>query len=108
HLLLLDMVMPGINGFELLEKLRQTRAADSLPVIVLSQYALNPLEKDILAKHGVRAVLAKSVSIERILYEVREALFPQDHERRRTMRAAVGLPATIRSGSHTWVTSTFN
>ena len=35
-LILLDMVLPGINGFEILEKVRQEPALKKIPVIILS------------------------------------------------------------------------
>lgn len=35
-LILLDMVLPGMNGFEILEKVRQEPALKKIPVIILS------------------------------------------------------------------------
>jgi CheY-like chemotaxis protein/HPt (histidine-containing phosphotransfer) domain-containing protein len=37
-LILLDLGLPGMNGFELLRELRQTAEADSVPVIVLTAW----------------------------------------------------------------------
>src|SRR5687767_9719671 len=35
-LVLLDIEMPGMTGLEVLERLRKTRSADDLPIIVVS------------------------------------------------------------------------
>ena len=108
HLLLTDLGMPGMNGFELIERVRALPGGLDLPIIVISQFGLNAVEREILGKHGVRSILTKSASVERILYEVREALFPEERERRRTPRAPLTIPVTVRTPRHTYLTHTFN
>lgn len=36
HLVLLDLILPGIDGFEVLKKLKEDQKTSSIPVIVLS------------------------------------------------------------------------
>jgi CheY-like chemotaxis protein len=38
-IIVLDILLPGMNGFELLEKLRADTRLDKVPVIVLSNYS---------------------------------------------------------------------
>jgi DNA-binding response OmpR family regulator len=42
-LVLLDLMLPDVDGFELLRQIRATRAFDALPVIILSSMA-DPVE----------------------------------------------------------------
>ena len=107
-LLLLDLVMPGKNGFAVLEELRARSDGRELPVIVITQYALNPLEREILKKHGVVTVLSKASSIERILFEVRAALFPGEREARSRPRQQASLAVTVKGGASTRYTTTYN
>lgn len=112
-LLILDLMMPGLNGFQVLEKLRSVEGGANLPVIVLSQYTQNALERDILARHRVTAQLTKSTAVERVLFEARGALFPSEKEARRTQRVPLTLAVTARQGAGpgilgTHLTSTFN
>jgi two-component system, response regulator len=60
-LLLLDLKMPGMNGFELLRQLRDHPELGALPVVVLSN---SPLKSDTqLAKSlGAREFLTKPIS----------------------------------------------
>lgn len=36
HLVLLDLILPGIDGFEVLKKIREDQTTTKLPVIILS------------------------------------------------------------------------
>src|SRR6266567_9543916 len=38
-IILLDMMMPGVNGLEVLEKLKADAATKTIPVIVMSNYS---------------------------------------------------------------------
>jgi CheY-like chemotaxis protein len=62
-LLLLDLKMPGMNGFDLLSLLQSHRELSNLPVVVLTN---SPLEPDVeKAKSlGAREFLTKPISIE--------------------------------------------
>lgn len=36
HLVLLDLILPGINGFEVLNKMKQNTVLSQIPIIILS------------------------------------------------------------------------
>ena len=38
-LIVLDLMLPGRSGFELLQEIRRTEAADGIPVVVISAWA---------------------------------------------------------------------
>lgn len=61
RVILLDLMMPVMNGWELTERLREDPALRSIPVCVLSAYADR-------APAGVAAVLRKPLEIEWLLH----------------------------------------
>lgn len=71
--LVLDLRLPDMNGFELLERLKQTNPASELPVVVFTGKDLSP-EEDARLHTLARSVIVKDVeSPERLLDET--ALF---------------------------------
>jgi CheY-like chemotaxis protein len=69
-LVLLDLLMPTMDGFEFLDELRRREAFRSLPVVVLTAKALTAAEQDRL-RGSIEAVLLKgSLGSEQLLAEV--------------------------------------
>lgn len=58
-LILLDLMMPEVDGFEFLERLRQRQGALDIPVVVLTAKELNENERVFLAQRTI-LVLSKS------------------------------------------------
>ncbi len=58
-LIVLDLMMPEINGFEVVEELKQDKRTEKIPIIVVTSKFLSPEEQHILKGH-VLAVLEKS------------------------------------------------
>ena len=56
--ILQDLVMPGTDGFSLLERYRQTPALDAVPVIILSSQE-DPLDKSRAFANGANDYLVK-------------------------------------------------
>jgi len=62
-LLALDLVMPGMNGFEVLETLRSDARTSALPVLLVTSKVLSPPEREaalrlratVLPKHALGA-----------------------------------------------------
>jgi PAS domain S-box-containing protein len=73
-LVLLDLMMPEMDGFTFVEELRRTRAGQRVPVVVLTAKTLNAEERQRL--HGaVSRIFQKSVAPnEEVLAEIRRIL----------------------------------
>jgi excisionase family DNA binding protein len=72
-LLLLDVHMPGMDGFEVLERMEAADALGSIPVVLCTAYS-EKLEQHPDVREKVAAVLTKPVSIDRLLDTVKQAL----------------------------------
>ena len=71
-LIILDMVMPGIDGGELSGKLRSIPELNDIPVIFLTALVgKNDDAKNSVSQHGDRTLIAKPVDL-RVLLEVIE------------------------------------
>lgn len=58
-LVLLDIVLPRMNGFEVLEKVRQDRTVQNIPIIIISNSG-QPVELDEAKRLGVVDWLIKT------------------------------------------------
>ncbi len=73
-LVLLDVLLPGLDGFEILKKIRENPVTKDLPVIILSNLGQkNDLEKG--KQYGATKFLIKAtVSLEEIVREINVVL----------------------------------
>ncbi|NJP05972.1 MAG: response regulator [Chloroflexaceae bacterium] len=77
--LLLDIMMPKVDGFEVVRTLRAHAQWKDLPIIVLSARILDPEEESYL-RHSVERILQKgSYNHEELLFEVRELINKRLH-----------------------------
>jgi len=77
-LIVLDLMMPGVSGFEVMTKLREEPRVRSIPIIIYTAKALTEEDKQVLNGH-VKAVVQKgSSSLERLFEELKhlEQLLP--------------------------------
>ena len=65
-LIMLDLMLPGIDGFEVLNRLRADPATADLPVIVVSVKS-QPTDKRAAAKVGADAYLTKPYDVSEML-----------------------------------------
>lgn len=75
HLILLDLGMPGLNGYETLTFIRGDDATKHIPVIVLSNTTLSPKSKEYrdIKEAGVTHILRKyETSLNEILTYMKE------------------------------------
>lgn len=70
-LILLDMQMPVMDGFEALRILKGDAATRNIPVIVLTSYAMKG-DKERIFKAGCDGYIAKPVDIDELLKKVAE------------------------------------
>jgi CheY-like chemotaxis protein len=77
-LVLLDMMMPEIDGAEFLARLAQLRDASSVPVIVVSAlgHLLQGLRRSDVNAAGVSEVLPKPVSYTNLIAAVQRVIGP--------------------------------
>ncbi len=62
-LLILDVEMPGMDGLEVLSRVREAETADPVRAVVLSGKELTPEQQERIQTLGVEAVLQKSVPL---------------------------------------------
>jgi CheY-like chemotaxis protein len=84
-LLVLDLCMPGISGFEVLEQLRAER--HDVRVIVLTGKSLTPAEEQTLRAGMAHVMLKDGASIDQIVVEAKQQLLRH--------RDAAGLPRVL-------------
>lgn len=71
-LMMLDLMMPRMNGWEVLEKLRERGLLNQVPVVVLT--AVGSQRTDTLRDYGVRAILSKPFEIHDLISTVKTIL----------------------------------
>lgn len=76
-LLILDVWMPGVNGFEVLDQLRHDPGATTLKVVMFSNLSDGETRLEGYSA-GVTDYWVKGMTIEELLNRVREILSPED------------------------------
>lgn len=74
ELILLDLAMPGMDGFQVLERLRADRRTQRTPVIVLTANYRNPEMVDRGLALGATEYLTKPLQMEELVVRIRSAL----------------------------------
>jgi CheY-like chemotaxis protein len=73
-LLIVDLMMPGLNGFEVVQALQKTPAAAAIPIIILTAKALSVEERQQLEQH-VHGIFGKAqFTRQAFVNEVRRAM----------------------------------
>lgn len=72
--ILLDLLMPGLTGFAVLEQLKSNPATSSIPVIIVTSKRLETEEYDRLAEKAIAIVSKESNSRDEALASLRKAL----------------------------------
>ena len=70
-MILLDLVMPGMNGFEFVTRLRQNQKWRSIPIIINSAKGLTLEEKGRLQGEVVKILKKGDITCDELLCEVR-------------------------------------
>ncbi len=70
-LILLDMLMPGVDGWQFLAELGQVLAPPAMPIIIMTSSILT---RDWALDHGAAGFLKKPFSEEELLAEIRRCV----------------------------------
>jgi CheY-like chemotaxis protein len=71
---LLDLMLPGVDGFEVMRSLRAEPATRDLPVIVVTAKDLTDEDRQLLADSAQRVVLKQALRVDELRRELRELL----------------------------------
>lgn len=74
HAIVLDLFMPDLDGFTILEKLRGTRKLRDIPVVVVSAGDLNAEQREQLASLGQRLLQKSSLTEKELIATLERAL----------------------------------
>jgi len=72
-LILLDMMMPGMNGYATLKKLKDKPATKSIPVIMVTAVG-GEYDKKLASSQGVAAYVTKPIDFPSLLVELKRHL----------------------------------
>ena len=73
-LLILDIMMPGLNGFEVYDRVREDPDVRDMPVLFVSAAATQ--FQDEMARRGITQVISKPFDLNDLLAKVRELCPP--------------------------------
>lgn len=73
HLVLLDLKLPGVDGFSLLEQVQQSSEWSKIPIVVVSAFAFQSDRQRALSL-GARQYLVKPVMLPQIQQAISEEL----------------------------------
>jgi DNA-binding response OmpR family regulator len=77
QLILLDLLMPGLGGFEICEILNSDKQTSGIPIIILSALG-DPADIKRAYRLGVVGYLAKPYDFNELLKEIQKALIYKD------------------------------
>ena len=73
-LILIDMCMPKYSGVDFLLDLKHRRPSELSKVIIVSSLEINPSQERELLKLGIRTVLRKPISVQRLLSQIEQEI----------------------------------
>ncbi len=74
HAIILDLFMPGMNGFQILEKLQEDKNLREIPTIVISGMELTPEQKKQLTEFGQSVLTKGAFSEKELLTSIQRSL----------------------------------
>ncbi|MCY7323303.1 MAG: response regulator [Phormidesmis sp. CAN_BIN36] len=75
-LVLLDVMMPGMNGFEVTRQIRQNDRLPFIPIVLVSGYGQPDL--DLALNIGVNGFIRKPIDFEEVIAKVKALLLDKD------------------------------
>ena len=93
--MILDLMMPEVDGFEVLKRIRNEEKTEKLPVIILTAKYVTKEELAFLKHNGIHQLIHKGdVNKEQLLDAVFRMMFPVPIEANRTKIKSVRIPVT--------------
>lgn len=89
--ILLDLMMPRVDGFEFLERLDDVRPGVNAVIIVMTAFDAGPLRK--LATQRVHAVVHKPFDVERVVEMVRDCALLHPSAKSEATRGVAVVPS---------------
>jgi len=74
RLILLDLMMPGLDGFDVLHRLRADELTRHIPVVIVTAKTLTAEEERLLSREASLVVTKNGVPLDRLLDQVRSVL----------------------------------
>ncbi|MEI7942151.1 MAG: response regulator [Candidatus Riflemargulisbacteria bacterium] len=99
HLVILDLMMPGIDGFQVLKSIRDNEATSHLPVLTLSAKHITKEELNFLKSNHVQQLIQKgNVNLDELLGAVANILTQNTEELKQPQpefKPIVGKPVVL-------------
>jgi len=73
-LVLLDLIMPKLNGFEVLEKLKSDPEVKDIPVVILTNLSKDTDENDAKSKGAVTVLVKSDISLSDLVDYIQQLL----------------------------------
>ncbi|MFC2171817.1 PilZ domain-containing protein [Acidobacteriota bacterium] len=107
-LLITDLMMPGMTGFDVIRKVRSELKLDKLPILVTTEFPPSSEDFAEVKRLGGDVYIPKSSMVEELLFYVNELLKPSPDERRSHLRVPVSIPINFEYNEKTYSTRTLN
>ena len=78
HIILLDLILPGMNGFEFLKKIKSNKKTSAIPVIILSNLS-EEKDKELAANLGAEDFLVKAFHSPNEIIEKTKEILAKDY-----------------------------
>ena len=76
-LVLLDIQLPEMNGYEVIRTLREDPDTDSIPLVAVTSFAM-PGDRESILAAGCKGYIEKPINPDTFAWEVEEHLIPGD------------------------------
>jgi len=78
-LVILDMRMPTMSGYEVIGRMKQDKRTSSIPILIISAYSINKIKMDQMNLHAAIPVLRKPFAPQELKYFVKETINDHSH-----------------------------
>ncbi|NPD84244.1 response regulator [Lentimicrobium sp. L6] len=85
--IILDLMMPKVDGFKVMSSIRANLQSKSIPIIILTAKDLKPEDLAIINDHQVAQIIQKGdINIEGLLATVKKMIYPMSHDSQVTQK----------------------